>query len=182
MSVKVVVEPADEPVTLAEAKAYLKVEVSDDDALIGVLITAARKACEAHTQRSLAAKTYELALDEFPAEFELPYPPALAVVSLKYIDESGVEQTLDQSAYALDDASEPGWVLPAFGTDWPSTRAVANAVKLRYTAGAAVEEAKVAMLFMLAHWYENREAVMVKQSFEVPMSATFLLNQLRTFA
>ena len=45
-------QPTSEPVTLAEAKNFLRVTITDDDLLISSLITAAREACEAFTGRS----------------------------------------------------------------------------------------------------------------------------------
>ena len=76
-------------------------------------------------------------LDGWPAAgaIELPRAPVLAVTSVKYINTSGVETTLAPSAYALDKDSEPGWLLPAYDTDWPEARDTANAVRVRYTAG-----------------------------------------------
>ena len=44
--------PAVEPVTVAEAKAHLRVDISDDDTYIGTLITAAREWCEEYLDRS----------------------------------------------------------------------------------------------------------------------------------
>ena len=56
-------EPASEPITLAEAKAYLRVDSSGDDALITSLIVSARKLCEEHMQRAIMSQTLQLFLD-----------------------------------------------------------------------------------------------------------------------
>jgi len=42
MSLVITVEPAEEPVTTAEAKDHMRVDTSDDDTLIDGLITASR--------------------------------------------------------------------------------------------------------------------------------------------
>ena len=62
-----VTAPASEPVSLAEAKAHLRIEAADDDSLIGALITAARQSAEAHMRRALMSQTWRLSLDRFPA-------------------------------------------------------------------------------------------------------------------
>jgi hypothetical protein len=55
-----------EPVTLAQAKAQLRVEVADDDVLIARLIGAARRVCETHTKRAFLATTFDALWDSFP--------------------------------------------------------------------------------------------------------------------
>lgn len=153
-----------EPVTLAEAKATAVIVTSDDDSMISnILIPAARRAAEQETGRSLALSTWEVWLDAFPDEIELPYPPILAISEVTYVDPNGVTQTLSPSAYSLDARSEPGWLLPAFGTAWPATKEIANAVKVRYTAGYGADcpaEVKLWILAQVHHFYDNRSAVL----------------------
>src|SRR5260370_13821273 len=74
-------QPAAEPILLADAKNFLRVEVSDDDSLISLLITAAREAVEAFTNRSLVNKGYKMCLDSFPyytdtVMSQMAYPPS----------------------------------------------------------------------------------------------------------
>jgi hypothetical protein len=58
--------PAVEPVTLALAKQYLRVEISDDDNLVPILIQAARETCETIVNRTFVQTTRQLELDYFP--------------------------------------------------------------------------------------------------------------------
>ena len=58
--------PIEEPLSLSEVKAYLKVTSADDDALITRILTAVRRACEAWTGRALVTQTWTLWLDRFP--------------------------------------------------------------------------------------------------------------------
>ncbi len=156
-----------EPVTIAEAKAHMRVEHSRDDTLIGALITAARQSCENMLGRSLLEQTWRKTLDQFPDAIELPYPPILSVTSLQYIDDSGATQTLSAASYTLDSASEPGWLVPAYGYAWPTTQDVINAVTVTYKAGygtaanAVPEAIKTWIKIQVAHLYENREASVV---------------------
>ncbi|MDF3024809.1 MAG: hypothetical protein K0R10_2170 [Alphaproteobacteria bacterium] len=157
--------PATEPVSLAEAKAHLRVTSDDEDTLISALIVAAREAAEHETGRSLITQTWEKTLDVFPADIRLDYPPVQSVTSIKFLDENGDEQTLSASSYKLDNASDsgPGWIKIATGLAWPSTYPEINAVRVRYVAGwtsaAEVPQSiKQWMLLNIGHWYENREA------------------------
>lgn len=80
-TLQVEIAPAVEPITLTDAKNFLRVEISDDDVLIGYLITAAREACEAFTNRSFVNKGYIMCLDSFPyytdtVVSQMAYPPS----------------------------------------------------------------------------------------------------------
>ena len=55
-----------EPVTLAEAKQHCRIEYDDDDNLVGVLITAARRYCETRLRSALITQTWVLLMDGFP--------------------------------------------------------------------------------------------------------------------
>src|SRR5690348_16556758 len=105
MSLRLIADPATEPVSLAEAKAHLRVTASDEDALISALIIAAREAAEHELGRALITQTWEKTLDLFPDAIELTNPPVQSVASVQYLDIDGVEQTLSSVSYTLDNAS-----------------------------------------------------------------------------
>ena len=74
-------QPTAEPITLAQAKNFLRVSITDDDELISALITAAREACETFTARSFCYKGYRQGLDSFPyfvdtVMSQQAYPPS----------------------------------------------------------------------------------------------------------
>ena len=58
--------PAIEPIALADAKKWLKLETSDDDDVVGALITAARLMLEAQIRRMLITQTWRLIYDRWP--------------------------------------------------------------------------------------------------------------------
>lgn len=164
MGLKLITPPATEPVTLAEAKAHLRVDIADDDALITSLIVAARTDCENLIQRALITQTWEKAVDAFGEAIELPKPPLISVLHVRYDDTNGVEQTLASLSYQVDNFSEPGWVVPAYGFDWPDTREQINAVRVRYTAGygsaaAVPQPIKQWILIRVGQLHEHREQV-----------------------
>lgn len=168
MAHKLITAPTVEPLDAATLKLWCRIDGTDEDALLtSLFIPAARLACENATGRALITQTWEVVLDAWPAAkaIELPRVPVLGITSVKYIDTAGVEQTLDSADYALDKDSEPGWLLPAYDTDWPEARDTANAVRVRYTAGygaaatAVPEPLRMWIALHAAGAYQSREAV-----------------------
>jgi len=156
--------PAVEPVSLAEAKAWNRIDGTDEDALVQALIVAARTACEEQVQRTLVETTWEQHLDGFPDAIRLEHPPLLAVDSVEYTAPDGQAYTLAPQDYQVDTASEPGWLVPAPGAAWPATREQPNAVRVQYRAGygatgaAVPEPLRLWILLHVGHYYRNREA------------------------
>ena len=169
MRVRVIQEPASEPVSLSDAKLHLRVDGSDDDALISALIVAARQSAEHQTSRALITQTLRLTLDAFPSGsdgVELLRPPVQSISAVQYVDASGNTVTLSTTQYGVDTVSQPAWLLPVYGTAWPATRDQANAVQIDYVAGygtaAAVPQAiKQWMLLAIGDMYASREATVI---------------------
>jgi uncharacterized phiE125 gp8 family phage protein len=164
MSLKLITPPAIEPVDLDTAKLHLRVEHTTDDTIITALIKAAREFAEHECNRALITQTWELALDAFPAgAIRAPKANLLTVVSLKYDDPDGVEQTLATDAYTLDTHEQPGWIVPEIDTDWPETIAAVNAVRVRFTAGYGPAASDVPqgiktwLLLRVGTLYRNRD-------------------------
>mgnify|MGYP001201291583 CR=1 FL=1 len=170
MHLEQVTAPTSEPISLAEAKLHCRVDVSDDDTWFTTAIAAARRCAETQCDRCFVTQTWRQTRDGFPScdargSIVLAKTPVASVSSVKYIDADGVLQTLDASKYTADTLADPCEIVPAYGESWPSTRAVPNAVTVEYVVGVAAEQvdprAKMAMLLTVAHWYENRESVLV---------------------
>lgn len=155
--------PAEEPVTLADAKAHLRVDVPDDDAYIEGLIAVARVAAEDRLQRTLVHTPWRLTLDGFPAAIELPMPPIVSVQSVQFRDATGQWSTLDAQDYVVDSVNEPGYVVPAPGTRWPAVGAGINGVRVDYTAGYGATGSSVPapirhwLLLAIGDLYNQRE-------------------------
>lgn len=169
MALRKLTDATIEPVSLAEARAHLRAATTAEDALITSIITAARQACEDRLQRTLLQTDWELTLDAFPCAIPLRMPSVMSVQSIQYVDEDGVTQTLSPSSYQVDDKSEPGWVVPAYGYAWPTTREQINAVTVGYRCGYGTTAAAVPgpikswILLMVGSLYENRETVVTAQ-------------------
>lgn len=150
-----------EPLTLAEAKAHLRITHASEDSYITDLIAAARLDIESDTWRALVRGTRTLVLSGFPPGDDpiwMPRPPLVSVDAVLYVDASGSEQELD--SFRVDASHEPGQLLPAFGAHWPDTRETPDAVTITYTAGYAdgsvPANAKHCVRLKLSELYEGR--------------------------
>lgn len=95
--------PDIEPLTLAEAKLYLRVDGSDDDLLISALIRTAREAAEEYLRKSLATQEWKLTYEDYaPLRTPLPRGPVQEVLSVKRITRNGDEVAMAESAYHLN--------------------------------------------------------------------------------
>ncbi|NOZ32801.1 MAG: hypothetical protein GXP01_06965 [Alphaproteobacteria bacterium] len=68
--------PAGEPVSLTEARAFLRVDDTGENTLISTLITAARVHVESMTRRALINQNWRVLFDVWPAGGESPAPRA----------------------------------------------------------------------------------------------------------
>jgi uncharacterized phiE125 gp8 family phage protein len=136
--------PAIEPVTLAEARLFCRVDGTGEDALLSSLIAAARQDAETQLQRSLITQGWRLVLDAFPAgAIELERGTVLSVTSITYADMSGATQTMAPADYATDLSGCPGRITPAYGKTWPAALPQIAAVNMDYTAGFGAAAADV---------------------------------------
>jgi uncharacterized phiE125 gp8 family phage protein len=165
MALKLITPATELAVSLADVKAHLRVDTTDEDTLITAHITAAAELAEQATGRALMPQTWELTLDAFPAAFEITRLPAASITSLKYWDAAGVQQTLGTGLYTLDNTDDfgPAYVVPVYGSVWPVNRDQINAVALRYVAGYATaenvpESIKAWIKLQVGAMYENRQA------------------------
>ena len=168
MSLKRITDAVEEALTLNEVKLDLRVSNTAEDSKIAALITAARHLCQSETGNLIMPHVWEKTLDNFPEAIELAALPVNSIVSVKYIDTAGVEQTLSSVSYQLDNAGgyRESWVVPARGYAWPSTDSGINSVKVRFNAGYAdatlvPAELKQWMRLQIGHWFANRESVIV---------------------
>jgi uncharacterized phiE125 gp8 family phage protein len=149
------------PITLADAKQQLRVDIDDDDALIQRYINGAAAYVERHTGQLLTRRQVSFSFDAFVAEgLELTAWPSPADATISYRDPDGVDRTLS-SPRLLARRYRPK-VLPARGTSWPATDAGPEAVLVTVTAGFDAGQVEpdmlVAVQMLVAHWYRNREA------------------------
>lgn len=183
MNWKLIEPAANEPVSLDEAKAQLRVDGDDENDFITGLIAAARGYFEETAHRALISQTWRVTLDEWFDEIELPRAPLQAVTFIKYRDADGVQATVDSSTYLVDTESEPGRIVLAKSQSWPSGELHRlNPIQITYVAGYGDEADDVpatmrqAIKLLIGHWYENRETTVTGTIMkEIPLGIDSLI-------
>ena len=197
------VQPAYEPVSIADAKAHLRVDSADDDLLITSLIQAAREYIEMRTELALLTQTWVLQLDRFPRSDRLEYWPSVAsptgsillprrpvqsVTSIVWTDQVGTPHTVDPATYTVDLISNPARITLTYNSSWPNLSspglAMMAGVAVTYVAGYTAPSLmpahlRAALLLMLGHWYLNREEVLSGTrlvAIQLPVAAEQLLG------
>lgn len=178
--------PATTAISLAEAKAFLRVDsdYDDDDAYITSLIGVATNVVEQFTRRRLITQTYNIYYDEFPPYMDLQVGNVASVTHVKFYDTDNTLQTLDTSEYDVDIRVKPGRIYQAEDGNFPDTYERANSVEVEFVVGSAasdVEDAiKQAMYIVIGRYYENRQdVVMGTQVNELPLMVDHLLTPYR---
>jgi len=168
MGLSIATQPTAEPLTVAEAKAHLRVDISDDDTLIGDYISAARQYAEGVTRRAFVEQTWDFTLDRFPVgAIRLPIQPVSSVTYVQYVDTAGATQTFtegtspDVTKYDVFTDGPRTTIVPKYNLTWPDTRDHPNVVTVRFVAGYSTfpEDLKQALKLLVGHQYENREEV-----------------------
>lgn len=191
--------PAVSALTLSYAKEHIRALGTTDDTLIQVYINQAASYFEEQTGRQLLTATREAWLDAFPfiglsgidARIELPHPPLQSVVSVKYIDTSGVLQTFRGGSPVADlfryitpagDYCSRGWVEPLYGGYWPTARAETKAVRIQYTCGYGSTAADMPALvrgvlcYLVAHFDTYRSHTQDQAVSEIPYGVRMMLD------
>lgn len=191
--VTVVTPPAVEPLSVAEAKVYLRVDTTADDGLIGVLIAAARQWVETFTRRALITQTLDQAFASFMGldnPLYLARAPLQSVTSITYLDQVGDTQTLDPSNYRVRAVSGPtagrGWIELTSTTTLPRVYPRAEApVTVRTVSGygnAATDVPaglKAAIYLLLGDLYEQRQETILGVSSRTKTTVERLLAPYR---
>ena len=164
--------PVTEPVSLDDAKAYLKLDTDDEDALVTTLITAARLHVEGTTGRALLNQSWRLVLDDWPSVglLRLPVGPLQSLTAITAYDINGDPVTLSTDGVLWDAQAAPTLLyLPAGFGDAVILRAL-QAIEIDYVAGYGTDPADVpatlrqALLLLVAYWFEHRDAVVLAGS------------------
>lgn len=166
-SVRVITAPAEQPVTLADVKLDVRVDHSDDDALLNTLIIAATREAEDVSRRAFVTRTLELALNAWPMPgrpIVLPYPPLATVVWVKYYDTDNTLQTVSAGDYIAITDITPGCIALGQSKSWPTSMRMASPIRIQYTCGygaaAAVPDIyKRLIRGIVMIDYENRDAL-----------------------
>ena len=168
-ALELVTAPTALPVSVTEAKAQMRVDTSDDDALIGRLVDVAVSYVD--VQGALGAamitQTWAQWLGQSPGTVTLLLGPVQAVTAVKYYDTDNALQTDTLSNYNALGTSTRTIVAPKPGFNWPTTYQRDDAIKIEYRIGYGdastdvPENIRHAMLMLIAFHYENRETELI---------------------
>lgn len=163
---------------LSTAKEFLRVDHSDEDTTITALINAAVQHCQDYTNRHFVSSNFTLSLDDF-YNCEFSTGPINTITGVTYKDAANATQTLATSKYWYDTKREPGRI--HFDSPPDTYDDDFNVVTISGTIGATPAEPILhAVKMLVAHYYENRRAVITgTHTIELPLGVAALLNPYR---
>lgn len=186
-ALELVTGPAVSPLTLDEVKDHLRIDSSDEDALLSNLIHAA----ESHVDglgdlgRAMITQSWAQYESQAPGWVRLRMTPVQSLTSVEYYDAAGVLQTATLADFELWRDGDFMICKPKDGAQWPQADTRADAIKITYVAGFGdattdiPEAIREAMLMLIAHLYENRESTTEAKLTSTPMGYDMLMNNQR---
>ena len=136
-----------EPVTIEEAKNYLRINNTQDDALITSMIKSARRDAERYLNSDIVAKERVVYYDVLTNEINLYFAPVASIDSI----------TIDGTAVPTTDYEQNGLDNPKISLN--NTRA--EKVEITYTTlGRDFDDVKIGILALIAWKYYGRDAEM----------------------
>lgn len=193
-TLSLITPPALEPLTLAEAKAHLRVVNGSEDDLISAYLAAARATVEQITARAFLTQTRLVTLPDWPCDLrkrfgqvvQLPGFPLATITHVKYYaDGADTLSTLDVANYVAQSYAKPGNVLFLDTADLPSVACRPDAVQITYTCGYStaaiaaqqIPGALIALRQLVTHLYTQRAPVNVGNiTSELPFSMRSLIE------
>lgn len=167
MSLVMTSGPALEPVSLAEAKAHLRVDGTAEDALIQSLVVTSRLHIEAALGLALITQGWSYFLDRWPkgGRISLPLRPVASLTHVRVWDDAVVVVSLDPADFLLDGQGMPPRLVPLAAAPPRAPGRPVNGIEVTFLAGFGPTPDDVpatirhALLLLVAHWYENREPI-----------------------
>ncbi len=166
--------PALEPVSLAQARDFLRLDATTEDELLATLITAARLLIEASAGRMLIAQHWRVVLDRWPigGQIRLPLSPVSAITAARVYDGLGVARPVEPASLTLDALADPPAV--RLVGEVPEIGRARGAIEIDVVAGfgAAAEDVpaplRQAVLRLAARWFERRGDLVEGQGGALP--------------
>jgi len=184
MSSLLLTPPAAEPLTLAEAKSFLRVETDEDDTLVTALVSAARLHVEAQTGLALITQGWRMVLDRWPECGRIAVRPAplRSVTAARVFDRDGHAQAVDTQGFVPDMAAMTLAFIP-WAMTLPARIAAGIEIDVAVGFGDAAadvpEPLRHAIRLLAAHWYEYRGLVAADARATVPSTVAALLTPYR---
>lgn len=150
---ELVTAPAVEPVSLADAKIYCRVDRDIEDSLIESFISSARRKVELHLGRSLINQTWRLNLDKWPSSGRvlLPKSPLQSISSISYYDPDGLQTVWPASNYTTGSVRRVGAIWKVPSADFPSLESGREQpISIEYVAGYGAAGSDIPDQFLTA--------------------------------
>ena len=178
-------------ISLADAKAHLRVDSDDEDEYIQQLVDAASEWVENETGHVAVTREEAFSFDSFEPMLELRLRPVDPdTITVEYLDGNGDTQTVD--TFRAIDRLGTTRVLPPIGASWPCASRTPGAVTVTASIGLdATDEGGAPgapativhiVRLLVEHWYAQRSAVNIGNIVnEIPFTVASLLatNRLR---
>lgn len=154
--------PAAEPVPVTDLKYYCKILTTKEDPVIESMGKTARLLCEKYMAKAITKKVLVMIFDGWaPGMFDIPYPPLIAVDSIKAYDLNDNESTVATSVYSVETGAHPGRVFLKNGQVWPAQLRPYNSMRVQFQCGladatTADDAIKQAIKEQVADMYQNR--------------------------
>lgn len=152
MSIVVVTPPASEPVSLAEAKLFLRIDHASEDDLIAALIGAAREAVEAGCGRALITRRVRESLDIWRRDAVggavLGLGPVSDVIAVRLLADNGSQSVIGPDRYRLEGHRDRPRLVFASGV--PATLRTAGGIEIEYDAGFTDDAAELPLALRIA--------------------------------
>lgn len=177
--------PALQPVSLDEARAFLRLDQTHEDELLTTLITAARLMIEAASGRMLIEQGWRIVLDAWPRDgvIRLPLSPVASIEGARVYDGNGVAQTVAAGALHLDATAEPPLIRLAAPVPQVGRRLAAIEIDVVAGYGAEPEDVPAllrhAVLQLAARWFEQRGDIAGRDASALPPEILALVAPFR---
>lgn len=172
-----IVAPTTEPVSLAEAKAQLRLTdlfIADDDYIMA-LIPVARDRAEKYCNRFFTDQTISIIFDGgfTNLELRLPYPDLDSINELSYIDSDNTTVVIPDTEYSFDSERQLIILDESYGFS-KSVR-----VEAITAAPAELSAIKQAILMLITDMYELRTETVVGASVALNQAVKMMLDSYR---
>ncbi len=178
--------PAEEPLSLADVKAHLRIDGTAEDVLLASLLLTSRLHIEAALDIALITQSWMMVLDRWPpgAELDIPMSPLQAITAVRVTSSAGTIN-IPSTSYVIDIASRPPRLV--WNAGWrPDPGVKAGGIEIEFTAGFGATGASVpaplkhAILLLTAHWYEHRDPVEIgSAAARIPDAVSDLIHPFR---
>ncbi|MCA1368078.1 phage head-tail connector protein [Bradyrhizobium sp. BRP14] len=187
---KLIAPPAETPVSLEEARRHCRIDADDGDAVLTALINAATSFLDGLSGvlgRCLINQGWRLSLSEWPTcgIVRLPFPDVSAA-TVKYYDVNNAEQPVPATLFERLEDELGAFIKFSDDFTYPAVfDGRSDGVQVDFTAGyggsadAVPSSIRAAILLLVAHWYNNREASIDGQQSEIPFGASALISPFR---